>query len=157
MPDLDVSMPAGDSAEQRDAEPVILAGLARQIGISLVPRKFSLEPSGFVTVDGASETPSVLVEVWAHQGTPKAAQKAKVIADAFKLLWLDRTFFGGEARKILALSSAAAASHFQADAWVAQAFRDLGIDVIVVPLPAPVEAKILRAQERQSQPFGGSR
>jgi hypothetical protein len=151
-----VSSPAGDSAEQRKAEIVILAELARQLAVALAPRRFALGPGVSVTVDGASERPPVLVEVWAHQGPPKPAQKAKVIADALKLLWLDQTFFGGEARKILALSDAAAAGHFQANTWVALALRDLAIEVIVVPLPEAVRAKIRRAQQRQSRPFDDS-
>jgi hypothetical protein len=64
-----------------------------------------------VTVDVYYESPPVLGEIWVHQGPPKAAQKAKVIADALKLLWLDRTEFQGRARKILALTDEAAARH----------------------------------------------
>jgi methylmalonyl-CoA mutase cobalamin-binding subunit len=40
----------------------------------------------------------------------------------------------------------AAAGHFQANTWVALALRDLAIEVIVVPLPEAVRAKIRRAQ-----------
>jgi sugar phosphate isomerase/epimerase len=149
-------LPAGDSAEQRQAEIDILAELARQVGSPLAPRRFAVESGVIATVDGASEHPPLLVEVWAHHGPPKPAQKAKVIADAFKLLWLDRTFFNGEARKILALSDEAAARHFQATTWVAVALRDLHIEVIVVPLPEAVRAKILVAQQRQPRPFDKS-
>ncbi len=56
-----VSSPAGDSAEQRKAEIVILAEPARQLAVALAPRKFALEPGVSVTVDGASERPPVLV------------------------------------------------------------------------------------------------
>jgi hypothetical protein len=154
-PDPDVSIAAGDSAEQREAEVVILAELARQIGIPLAPRKFPLEAGVIVTVDGASQHPPVLVEIWAHQGPPKPAQKAKVIADAFKLLWLDLSFFDKRARKILALSDDAAAGHFRGHTWVALALRDLGIEVIVVQLPDTMKAQIRRAQGRQSRPFDG--
>lgn len=102
-----------------------------------------------VTVDGVADDPPILVEAWAHQGPPKSAQKAKVVTDALKLLWVDRALFAGEARKILALTDTAAADHFQGRSWMAAAFRDLGIEVRVVSLPDAVREKIRRAQERQ--------
>ncbi len=145
-----VSLP-GDSAEQRAAERLIVAAVAEALAVSLTPRRFALQPRSWVTVDGASDDPAVLVEAWAHQGPPKAAQKAKVIADALKLLWLDRTQFAGRARKILALADAAAAAHFQGRAWIAAALRDLDIEVRVVTLPETVRAALRQAQQRQSR------
>lgn len=141
--------PPGDSVEQRDAEVHILAGLASELGVSLSPGSFALPNGVLVTVDGVASDPPILVEAWAHQGPPKSAQKAKVVTDALKLLWVDRVLFGGEARKILALSDPAAAGHFQGRSWMAAAFRDLGVEVRVVTLPAEVRERIRRAQERQ--------
>jgi hypothetical protein len=138
-----------DSAEQRDAEALILAGLADELGLALTPRSFALAQGVRVTVDGVADDPPILVEAWAHQGPPKSAQKAKVVTDALKLLWVDRTLFAGEARKILALADIAAAGHFQGRSWMAAAFRDLGIEVKVVSLPDAVRETIRRAQERQ--------
>ena len=119
----------GDSLEQRDAEKIILATLAVELGVSLTPRSVALPEGVRVTVDGVADTPPILVEAWAHQGPPKSAQKAKVVTDALKLLWVDHVLFAGEARKILALSDTAAAGHFQGRSWMAAAFRDLGIEV----------------------------
>jgi hypothetical protein len=142
---------AGDSAEQRAAELLIVAAVANALDISLTPQRFALQPGSWVTVDGAADVPPVLVEAWAHQGPPKPAQKAKVIADALKLIWLDRTQFGGRARKILALADDAAAAHFQGRAWIAAALRDLDIEVRVVTLPDAVREGLRQAQKRQSR------
>lgn len=139
----------GDSAEQREAEIFIIASLGRTLRVALAPRRFDLGSASWVTVDGACDFPPVLVEAWAHQGAPKPAQKAKVIADALKLLWLDRTQFDGRARKIVALSDTAAAAHFQGRAWIAAALRDLDIEVHVAELPDSLRERVRRAQERQ--------
>ncbi len=141
--------PPGDSAEQREAEALIVAGLSIELGVSLTPRSFALPDGVRVTVDGFAETPTILVEAWAHQGPPKSAQKAKVVTDALKLLWVDRVLFGGEAQKILALSDPVAAGHFQGRSWMAAAFRDLGVNVKVVMLTADVRERIRQAQARQ--------
>ncbi len=141
--------PAGDSAEQRDAETLILAALSAEIGVQLAQRRFVDARGAHVDVDGVAEDGSVLVEAWAHQGPPKPAQKAKVAADALKLIWVDRSFYGGQARKILALADPVAAMHFQGGSWIAAALTDLGIEVCVVPLDARVRASLRAAQERQ--------
>ncbi len=72
----------GDSAEQREAEAIILAALARELDVPLLVKRFPLDGGVQVTVDGASADPPILVEVWARQGPPKSAQKARVVTDA---------------------------------------------------------------------------
>lgn len=143
-----ISQP-GDSAEQREAESLILGGLAVALGLTLKPRTFSMPDHIRVSVDGVSDDPPVIAEIWAHQGPPKSAQKAKVITDALKLIWIDRVVFDGRARKILALADAAAAGHFTGRTWMATALMELGVEVRVVPLPDETRAKIRLAQERQ--------
>jgi hypothetical protein len=76
---------AGDSAEQRSAEVLLVARLGRLMGVSLAKRRIALPSGGWLEVDGASNSPPILCEAWAHYGLPKSAQKAKVMKDAFKL------------------------------------------------------------------------
>lgn len=85
------------------------------------------------------------------QGSPKAAQKHKVLADAFKLVWIASTIYPRPRRLILCLSDDRAASPFQptSRSWAAQALQDLGISVKVVDLPADVRQRIEEAQRRQ--------
>ena len=148
MTEPDPHLAAGDSAEQRAAEGEMLRILARQLGVTLKARRFPAKDGARAEVDGVSDHPPVLVEAWAHQGPPKSAQKAKVLTDAFKLVWLERRFLPG-ARKILLFSDAAAARHFQGRTWAAAAIADSGIELIVVDLPDDRRAAILAAQARQ--------
>jgi hypothetical protein len=92
----------------------------------------------------------VLVECWAHQGNPKAAQRHKVLADALKLTWIGSTIYP-RPRLILCMSDPAAAAPFlpPARSWAAQALKDLGVTISVVELPDDVRQLVLAAQERQ--------
>jgi hypothetical protein len=64
--------------------------------------------------------------VLAHQGSPKSAQRHKVLADAFKLTWIATTM-SPRPRLILCLSDPLAAAPFLpgARSWAARAFQDL--------------------------------
>jgi hypothetical protein len=141
--------PAGDSTEQRQAEPLILAAIAAQIGIPLRPDRLVVVDGITVNVDGFAQDPPTLVEVWAHQGTPKPAQKAKVMSDAIKLLWVERVLFPTGARKILALAHPEAAAHFLGRTWMATALHDLGFELVVIELPLEIRAGLEAAQRRQ--------
>ena len=138
----------GDSSEQRDAEKIAIRLLGEQLGVPLAPRRLPLPGGGRIELDGASDHPSVLVEAWAHQGPPKRAQKAKVMTDALKLLFAARVLTT-DPRLILALTDHGAAAHFIGRSWMAQALRELGIEVLVVDLPDDVRQAVIRAQARQ--------
>lgn len=142
----------GDSLVQRMAEEVIRKALSATLGVALEPRRLAVADGVLVDVDGMCESsdPPLLVEIWAHQGPPKPAQKAKVMTDALKLVWIERCLFPAGARKILALASEAAAEHFRTRSWMATALHDLHVEVIVVPLPGDLLSQIAVAQERQS-------
>lgn len=140
--------PPGDSREQRDAEAVMVAGLAERLGVPLAPRRIVLPDGGRVEIDAAAEDLSVLCEAWAHQGRPKAAQRNKVLTDAFKLAFVAKTL-GTSTRLILLLSDPLAAAPFLGASWGAGALRSFGILVEVVPLPEAVRTGVLNAQTRQ--------
>lgn len=141
---------AGSSREQREAEPVMLALLGARLGLTLAPATLRLPSGARVEVDGADPGRTVLVECWAHQGPPKAAQKHKVLADALKLTWIATTIYP-RPRLYLCLSDPRAAAPFGQGSlsWASQALRDLAVSVEVVDLPADVRASIEQAQARQ--------
>lgn len=139
----------GDSLEQRLAERLMIDALSRQLGLQLGKVRQVTPEGQRVEIDGLSTDPAVLVEAWAHQGKPKAAQKNKVLSDVVKMLWVDKTLFGGAARKILAVSDTLAVEHFMGKSWMAAAVRDFGIEIRVVDLPADVRMKIAAAQKKQ--------
>lgn len=69
-----VEVPAGDSQVQRDAEAVLLAALSASIGVPLVPARIHVPDGTYVECDGVSDDPSVIAEVWAHQGRVGSCQ-----------------------------------------------------------------------------------
>ncbi len=139
----------GDSQEQRAAEAVLLGQLGTRLQLRLAGHRFGDEDGLRAEVDGFSESPAVLVEVWAHIGVPKSAQKHKVLADALKLVWIDRRYLGGQSRKIILFADAAAVAHFQGRSWMAVALHDLAIELLLEELPADVRERVLAAQQRQ--------
>jgi hypothetical protein len=151
MSDVDETAP-GDSYVQRLAEATILKLLSEDLGVEIRPRRLEMADGIHVDLDGVHDSPDhqpVLVEAWAHQGPPRPAQKAKVMTDALRLLWVDRSRYEGGARKILALTDDDAAKHFRGKTWMGSALRELGIEVRVVSLPDEMRSQIRKAQERQ--------
>ncbi|MFF0657802.1 hypothetical protein [Micromonospora tulbaghiae] len=127
-------VPAGSSFVQRQAEVAILDGLAELLGYEVAPRRLNLASGEYVDVDGVSHTPPTLVEAWAHQGPPKGGQKQKVLADALKLIHVNRAL-GGAYRLILCFSDEQAARSFRPEArtWYAAALvRQPPFEILLV-------------------------
>ena len=142
------SSPAGSSKVQREAESVVLGALATQLGIELRPERLVLPNGSYVEVDGVSHTPPVLVEVWAHQGAPKVAQRHKVLADGLKLQYASDVLGGGH-RKVLCLCDPAAAAPFLGRSWYAGALAHSNIEIEVVEISDELRQRIVAAQMRQ--------
>lgn len=143
------ALAAGDSREQRLAERVMLELLGERLGVELKPRRILLDDGIRVEVDGADDELSILVEAWAHQGPPKAAQKHKVLADVLKLLSIAATR-PVSPRLVLCLCDPEAAHHFtSARSWAAHALRNFAIEICLVELPEDVKVAVLAAQQRQ--------
>ncbi len=143
-------VPAGDSAEQRSAERVMLDLLGAQLGRELNPATITVPSGERVEVDGADASRTILAECWAHQGPPKSAQKHKVLADAFKLAWIGTTVYP-RPQLILCLSDPLAAAPFLPGgrSWASRALQDHRIEVRVVSLPDDLRHRLLEAQRRQ--------
>lgn len=139
---------AGDSIEQRMAEPMLIATLGERLGIKLSKHRFQLPTRGWLEIDGMCESPAVLCEAWAHIGKPKSAQKNKVMADAAKLMFAAK-LFARAPRMILLFADEQAASHFRNGSWMAQLLQANGVEVHVVHLPERIREGILTAQKRQ--------
>lgn len=146
----------GDSAEQREAEDWLIARLEAELHVSL---KRHGAPSPAVTgvqLDGfALSEPPVLCEAWAHVGRPKPAQKNKVLADALKLVWVERECFPDGADKYLLFGDQTAARHFRDRAWASRALTALGVEVKVYEFEDDRRQGLLAAQSRQGEKFAG--
>ena len=145
----DSSVPSGHSGEQQEAERWLVCELSKKIGVELRKERIYLEGRSWVELDGFCESPLVLCEAWAHIGPLKSAQKNKVMADAFKLLFVNNTCFKGTGKCILVFSDNEAASHFQGKSWMAQCLNRHNIIVEVIELPTEIRTRVQMAQKRQ--------
>jgi len=138
----------GDSSEQQEAERWLLDCLSRNLRVTLTKRRFALDRGSWIELDGFCESPLVLCEAWAHIGPPKGAQKNKVMADAFKLLFVN-ALVKGDGKLILLFADREAAAHFQGKSWMAECLHKHNIIVEIIELPLELKTKILKAQKRQ--------
>ena len=138
----------GDSSEQREAENMLLSELSNKLGITLTKKKLGLDRGSWIEIDGFCESPLILCEAWAHIGSPKPAQKNKVMTDAFKLLFAS-TLIKSNGKRILLFADRDAAAHFQGKSWMAQCLKEYNIEVRIIELPEELKAKVMKAQERQ--------
>lgn len=136
-----------DSLEQRTAEPLILAGVAKIVGLELTPRSLRLDGGARVDVDGVAPDETVFVEIFAHQGRLKGAQFHKVARDGLKLITLGRSRAGS--RLIIAFGDPVAAACVTGSSWLAEALTIWGIEVLVIDLDDAVRDGLRAAQLRQ--------
>ena len=73
------------------------------------------------------ESPLVICEAWAHIGTPKSAQKNKVMTGAAKLMFAAR-LCTGTPRMILLLADEQAARNFKSRSWMVQLSKTNGVE-----------------------------
>jgi hypothetical protein len=139
---------ASDSVEQRDAEPLLIQTLSKEVGVWMEPGS----PEGLagpgVELDGFSREQRVLAETYARYGKLKPGQRHKIAGDILKMLYVERVL-GGTWRKYLCFADEAAAQSVQGDGWLAQTVRTFGVEVRVYPLPAEMRDAVIAAQKRQ--------
>jgi len=68
----------------------MMEALSARLGLVLAPRTITLPSGNRLAAGGMVDDPLVYCEAWAHQGPPKAAQRAKVARDLLKLMLLAR-------------------------------------------------------------------
>ena len=135
------------SHEQQEAEAVIVAAVAAELGCAIAPRSMQLPGGARVDVDGVADTPLAFVEVFAHQGALRGGQHHKVSTDALQLITLGRAFPG--ARLILAFGDEAACRSLLGRSWKAEALKTWGVEVFVLEIDDQTRDGLLAAQARQ--------
>lgn len=126
------SPPPGELARPaRTGNPELTRALSAHLGIELAPREFTLADGTRIGVDCAVCTddgqPTILTQFSPLQGPMKSAQRNKVIADAFKLVWLRDHHFP-DAHVLLVLGEPLARL-FGRGAWLPVAFASQRITV----------------------------
>jgi len=125
-----------------------MAWLETQLECTLKPKRIMLSEAVRLELDGYSDDPLIVCEAWAHQGTPKAAQKYKVMNDAMKMV-LARSILGDQGRAILLFADDLAAKHFRGNTWQAAALKANRIEIFVAALPESLKTDIKAAQRLQ--------
>jgi hypothetical protein len=138
-----------DSAEQRLAEPLILAALTKTLGIALAPETLRLPGGSRVDIDGVAQDHSVLVEVFAHQGPMKTGQRHKVARDALKLVTTAKSLVPTNPRLIIAFGDKQAAATATGKSWLAEALVTWSVEVFIAELQDSVKDGLRAAQARQ--------
>ena len=150
MTELEVKKKAaGDSSEQKEAEEWLLTELSKELGFPLIKRRFDLDTGSWVELDGFCEDPLVLCEAWSRIGRPTGCQPFKVMSDALKLIFVNKTFFKDEGKCILLFADHDAAAHFKQGSWMAQCLREHNIEVHVKEFSDDLKIKVKTAQKRQ--------
>ena len=80
---------ASDSTEQQTAEKKVLSLLNKKYNLKLANKKIVLQSTTF-QLDGYSENPPVLCEIYSRIGKLKPAQKNKINKDILKMLLIEK-------------------------------------------------------------------
>ncbi len=138
----------GDSSEQREAERWLLSALSKKLGVTLKKKRMELGEGSWLELDGYSESPTILCEVYAHIGSLRGGQNQKVMTDAFKLVYANN-LRGGDGRLILLFADKEAASHFEGKSWMARCLNEFNVEVVIIEPTEELREEILKAQKRQ--------
>lgn len=137
-----------DSTEQQLAHKEILSLLNAKYQLKLESRKVLINDTLF-QVDGYSENPPILCEIYSRIGKMKVAQHNKIGKDILKMLLIEKmqnkTF-----RKIIAFADEEAASSFSGgESWYSKLKDHFNIEILVIDIPSKLKESLLIAQKRQ--------
>ena len=137
-----------DSSEQQLAHKEILSLLNTKCALDLESRKVLVNDTLF-QVDGYSENPPVLCEIYSRIGKMKVAQHNKIGKDILKMLLIEK-MQGKSFRKIIAFADDEAASPFSGgESWYSKLKDYFGIEIIVINIPEELRRSLTAAQKRQ--------
>jgi hypothetical protein len=137
-----------DSMEQKLAENEIRSYLNKKYKLNLTSKKVLLKETTF-QLDGYSESPPVLCEIYSHVGKLKPAQKNKINKDILKMLLIEK--MGGKTcRKIIAFSDEEAAKSFSGgESWYSRLKDNFNIEILIIEIPSQLKESLVNAQKRQ--------
>ena len=138
---------ASNSSEQQQAEQLMLELLEIKLGSNFnedthLPVDVNVKP------DAIDFDKKYIVEIYAHIGKLKGAQKDKVMGDILKLILIEK-ILKEKWTKVLCFSDEAAADYVRGKSWVAEVVRLFDISVHTVTLPEEQLNMIKSAQKRQ--------
>src|SRR5574338_787939 len=127
-----------DSTEQQLAHKEILSLLNAKYQLTLESRKVLINDTLF-QVDGYSENPPILCEIYSRIGKMKVAQTNKIGKDILKMLLIEKmqnkTF-----RKIIAFADEEAAKSFSGgESWYSKLKDHFNIEILVIDIPSQLK------------------
>jgi hypothetical protein len=137
-----------NSSEHERAGSVLVDSLSRELGVPLKNETLKLREGCSVQIDGYSMDPPVLCEAWGHMGRPKGSQPDKIMSDALKMLFCEKSL-GRSFRKVLVFADKAAESLFVGNSWQAACLKDQHFELRVFELPGALAKEVGEAQKRQ--------
>jgi len=137
-----------DSTEQQLAHKEILSLLNEKYQLKLESKKVLINDTLF-QVDGYSENPPILCEIYSRIGKMKVAQTNKIGKDILKMLLIEKmqnkTF-----RKIIAFADEETAKCFSGgESWYSKLKDLFNIEILVIDIPSELKESLLNAQKRQ--------
>lgn len=137
-----------DSTEQHIAHKEILSLLNEKHQLKLESRKVLINDTLF-QVDGYSENPPILCEIYSRIGKMKVAQHNKIGKDILKMLLIEK-MHNKTFRKIIAFADEEAASTFSGgESWYAKLKDNFNIEIVVIDISLELKESLLIAQKRQ--------
>lgn len=137
-----------DSSEQQLAHKEILSLLNEKHHLNLGSRKVLINDTLF-QVDGYSEAPPILCEIYSRIGKMKVAQHNKIGKDILKMLLIEK-MQNKIFRKIIAFADEEAASSFSGgESWYSKLKDYFNIEIIIVEIPSQLKESLINAQKRQ--------
>lgn len=137
-----------DSTEQVQAQKEILLLINQEYNLNLTSRKILIDDTLF-QVDGYSEEPPILCEIYARIGKMKVAQHNKIAKDILKMLLIEK-MNGKQSRKIIAFSDEEAVQPFlDSESWYSKLKDNFNIEIIIIQIPDELRSNLIQAQKRQ--------
>lgn len=137
------------SREQQEAEKELLYSFSKKYKLTeekpVFPDVFSCQPDGTYKND---KEEWVWVEVYAHQGPLKSAQRQKVCTDILKLITAEK-ILQQPIQKYILFGSEEAMQCFQNNSWHARSVQEWNIKLEVGELSEQTKQKLAAAQARQ--------
>lgn len=145
---MDIERHPSDSTEQQLAHKEILSLLNEKYQLKLESSKVLINDTLF-QVDGYSENPPILCEIYSRIGKMKVAQTNKIGKDILKMLLIEKmqnkTF-----RKIITFADEQTAKCFSGgESWYAKLKDNFNIEILVIDISTELKKSLLIAQKRQ--------
>lgn len=139
------------SIEQQLSQQHIIKAVSKNIGLDieqLKNTKIKFNDGSYLIIGGFHKDPNVLCEASAHIGKMGGSQPHKVMNDAMKMLFVEKSL-NTNFRKILAFTDFDAARSFKENSWRSKCLKDYGIEVMVIKIPEEIRQIVTDAQCRQ--------